>query len=119
MLSQKFGTKLNTDIDSKSVAKAYAYVTTHATSNALAVNLLSKLCLKYRISNTDISRISERGKSSRNGLFNYQNWLYGTLRSPDFINRMVLFVAKCMHDGSWEAFSIDENNNLKYNWRDD
>lgn len=88
--------KLNTDLTPSNVAKAYAYVTTHATSNAMAVNLLSKLCLKYRLSNTDVGRIAERAKSGRNGIFNYDNWLYSTLRSPDFLNRMTLFVARCM-----------------------
>lgn len=111
--------KLNTDIDPNSVRKAYQYVTTHATSNAMAVNLLSKLCLKYRLSNTDVGRIAERAKSSRNGIFNFDNWMYGTLRSPDFLNRMTLFVAKCMHDGVWDAYSIDKDNNLVYDWKKD
>lgn len=111
--------KLNTDIDPNSVRQAYQYVMTHATSNAMAVNLLSKLCLKYRLSNTDVGRIAERAKSSRNGIFNFDNWMYGTLRSPDFLNRMTLFVARCMHDGVWGAYSINENNNLVYNWRED
>lgn len=111
--------KLNTDIDPNSVRRAYQYVTTHATSNAMAVNLLSKLCLKYRLSNTDVGRIAERAKSSRNGIFNFDNWMYGTLRSPDFLNRMTLFVAKCMHDGVWDAYSIDKDNNLVYDWKKD
>lgn len=112
-------TKLNTDIDAKSVSKAYAYVTKHATSNAMAVNLLGKLCSKYRLSNTDVGRIGERYKTGRNGILNYDNWLYGTMRSPDFINRMTLFVAKCMHDGVWDAYSIDKHNNLVYDWKKD
>lgn len=112
-------TKLNTDIDAKSVAKAYTYVARHATSNAMAINLLGKLCSRYRLSNTDVGRIGERYKTGRNGLLNYDNGLYGTLRTPDFINRMTLFVAKCMHDGVWEAYSIDDENNLKYDWTKD
>ena len=111
--------KLNTDISPKSVAAAYAYVTTHSTSNARAVNLLRKLCLRYRLSNTDVSRISERAKSARNGIFNWDNWAYGTLRSPDFLNRMTLFVAKCMEDGCWDAWYINDNNDLAYDWRKD
>lgn len=85
----------------------------------MAVNLLSKLCLKYRLSNTDVGRIAERAKSGRNGIYNYDTWLYGTLRSPDFLNRMTLFVAKCMHDRVWDAYSIDEGNNLVYDWKKD
>ena len=80
----------------------------------MAQNLLSKLCLKYRISNTDVGRIAERAKTGRNGIFNTTNWLYSTLRGPDFLNRMTLFVAKCMHDGVWNAFSLDKNGDLKY-----
>lgn len=111
--------KYNTDLKPSNITKAYEYVTTHATSNAMAVNLLSKLCLKYRLSNTDVGRIAERAKSGRNGIFNYDTWLYGTLRSPDFINRMTLFVARCMQDGVWDAFSIDSNNDLSYDWKKD
>lgn len=111
--------KFNTDLTPANIAKAYAYVSTHATSNAMAVNLLSKLCLKYRLSNTDVGRIAERAKTGRNGIFNYDNWLYGTLRSPDFMNRMTLFVARCMQDGVWDSFSINKDNDLEYNWKND
>lgn len=111
--------KFNTDIDPESVRKAYKYVMIHSTSDAMAVNLLSKLCLKYRLSNTDVGRIAERAKSGRNGIYNYDNWLYSTLRGPDFLNRMVLFVARCMHDGVWDAYSIDNDNNLVYDWKKD
>lgn len=110
--------KLNTDITPKTVTQAYAYVTTHATSNAMAQNLLSELCKIYRLSNTDVSRISERAKTGRNGALNLENWVYSTLRSPDFLNRMTLFVAKCMQDGCWEGWYL-EDGDLKYNWKND
>lgn len=111
--------KLNTDLDPKDISKAYAYVWTHSSSNAMAQNLLSKLCLRYRISNTDVGRIAEKAKTGRNGVLNYENWMYSTLRGPDFLNRMTLFVAKCMHDGVWDAISLDSNGNLKYDWTKD
>lgn len=76
--------KHNTNINSKDVSKAYAYVVTHSKSNAMAQNLLSKLCLKYRISNTDVGRIAERAKTDRNGILNPSNMFYATLRCPDF-----------------------------------
>lgn len=111
--------KLNTDITPKEVSSAYAYVFTHSSSNAMAQNLLSKLCLKYRISNTDVGRISERAKSNRTGILNWENIMYSTLRGPDFLNRMTLFVAKCIHDGVWDSFSLDKDGNLKYDWTKD
>lgn len=111
--------KLNTDITPSEVRSAYTYVVSHSSSNAMAQNLLSKLCLKYRISNTDVGRIAERAKSARNGILNWENIMYSTLRGPDFLNRMTLFVAKCMHDGVWEAFSLDKDGNLQYDWTKD
>jgi hypothetical protein len=60
------------------------------------ITKLSALCAKYRISNTDLNRITERLRTGRGGILNADNWAYATLRSPDFMNRMVLFVARCM-----------------------
>lgn len=111
--------KLNTDITPGEVAKAFAYVHTHSTSNAMAQNLLSRLCQVYRISNMDVGKISERIKTDRNGILNIENRMYSTLRSPDYLNRMTLFVARCMHDGSWDAFSLDSKGQLKYDWTKD
>lgn len=111
--------QFNTNISPKSMTAAYKYVMTHSTSNARSDNLLSKLCLRYRLSNTDVGRISERAKSARNGIYNWDNWAYGTLRSPDFLNRMTLFVARCMEDGCWEAQSLNDNGDLVYNWKKD
>lgn len=77
------------------------------------INLLSKLNIRYRLSNTDLARIKERLRTGRNGLYNWDNWAYATLRSPDFLNRMTLFVARAMQDGVWDAYSF-ENGELKY-----
>ena len=77
------------------------------------INLLSKLNVRYRLSNTDLARIKERLRTGVNGFYNWDNWAYATLRCPDFLNRMTLFVARCMQDGVWDAYSI-ENGELKY-----
>jgi len=77
------------------------------------INLLSKLNIRYRLSNTDLARIKERLRTGRNGAYNWDNWAYSTLRTPDFLNRLTLFVARCMQDGVWEAYSL-ENGELKY-----
>lgn len=44
--------------------------------------------------------------------------MYATLRKPDFLNRMVLFMGKLKHDGSHNAYSIVDGK-LVYNWRMD
>ena len=32
---------------------------------------------------------------------------------------MVLFTARCLKDGVWDAFSLNENGDLIYDWRKD
>lgn len=110
--------KFQTDLEAKNVRNAYAYVITNGVNNAMNITKLSALCAKYRISNTDLNRITERLRTGRGGVLNAENWAYSTLRSPDFMNRMVLFVARCMQDGCWEAMTV-EDDILKYNWKRD
>lgn len=111
-------TKFQTDINAQNLSKAYGYVVTHGTANTMNINMLSKLCVRYRLSNTDLARITERLKTNRGGIYNWDNWAFATLRSPDFLNRMTLFVAKAMQDGCFDAWYI-ENDELKYNWKKD
>ena len=70
------------------------------------------------MSNIDVSNVAEGMKTER-GIFNFDNMMYATLRKPDFLNRMTLFVAKCIHDGTWDAFSLDNEGLLKYDWKKD
>ena len=119
-------TKYQTDITKEDVSKAYkTFFGEVVFTNPMRINLLNKLCTVYRISNTDLARITERLKTGRAGLTNYENWLYATLRAPDFLHRMVAFMAKCIHDGvidpddeSQSAFSIKDNR-LVYDWKKD
>jgi hypothetical protein len=57
--------------------------------------MLSKLQERFRLSNIDLASM-ESLKIGRGGITNYKNWAYSTLRRPDFLNRMTLFVARCM-----------------------
>lgn len=110
--------KFLTDINASNMSKAYAYVVKNGSMDAMKVTLLSKLCVRYRLSNTDTARIAERLKTNRQGLSNWDNIAYSTLRSPDFLNRMTLFIARSMQDGVLDAWSV-ENGELKYNWKKD
>ena len=84
----------------------------------MKVTLLSKLCVKYRLSNTDTARIAERLKSNRQGLSNWDNIAYSSLRAPDFLNRMTLFIAQAMEDGVIDAWEVKDDE-LVYNWKKD
>lgn len=111
-------TKYQTDIDAKSLAAAYKEVTKASFTSVRNITIIDELCKIYRLSNLDVARISEGLTTSRSGILNVENWMYATLRSPDFLNRMVLFVAKCMKDGCWKAFDLKDNK-LVYDWRKD
>ena len=106
-----------TDIDKTSLAKAYATVVKNSFTDGRSINIVNQLCQIYRLSNIDVSRISEGLKSER-GAMNFKDWMYATLRRPDFLNRMTLFVAKCYKDGVYDAFDIKDGK-LVYDWKKD
>lgn len=106
-----------TDISAKSLMKAYKTVIKNSFTDGRSINIVNQLCQIYRLSNIDISRISEGLKSGR-GISNIGNWAYATLRRPDFLNRMTLFVAKCYEDGVYDAFDIKDGE-LVYDWKKD
>ena len=111
-------TKYRTDIDAKDVMWAYQFVLRQGVHSAMSIDLLDKLNSKYLISNINIEQQQEGYKTNRGGITNAGNWMYATLRKPDFLNRMVLFMGKLKHDGSHNAYSIVDGK-LVYNWRMD
>ncbi len=110
--------KYQTDIDAASLGTAYKEVVMNSFTSSRNINIVNELCKLYRLSNLDIARISEGLKTTRSGIFNYEEWMYSTLRRPDFLNRMVLFVARCVKDGCWDAFDIKDGK-LVYDWKKD
>lgn len=111
-------TKYRTDVDAKDVLWAYKFVLGQGVHSAMSIDLLDKLNSKYLISNINIEQQQEGYKTNRGGITNIGNWAYATLRKPDFLNRMVLFMSKLKHDGSYKAYSIVDGK-LIYNWRMD
>jgi len=116
-------THVNTDITPSDVTKAYKIVTKECLENTFTgknkAGIVSQLCIKYRLSNIDVSNVAEGQKTGNKGLNHWQDELFRTMKDPDFLNRMVLFVARCIHDGVWNAFYLDNNGNLAYDWKKD
>lgn len=107
-------------IKASEILKSYKSVIRASFTSARDITIIDELCKTYRLSNLDVARISEGLTTSHCGILNVENWLYSTLRTPDFLNRMVLFVAKCRTEGCWEAFSLNQKTRqLEYNWRKD
>lgn len=75
--------------------KGYTTVFKESIASDKDCNILSELCMRYRLSNTDVSRINERSKIGRNGIFDLENMGFKTMMGPDFLNRMTLMAARC------------------------
>jgi len=112
-------TKYGANISASNVIKAYGIVTKDMITNRPLASIISQLCIKYRMSNIDVSNVAEGMKTGTRGLFHFENELYRTLKDPDFLNRMVLFVAKAMEDGTWHAFDLNKDGELVYDWKKD
>ena len=111
-------TKYQTDIGVTDVAWAYWYILERGPKSAMSIDLLDKLNSKYLISNINIENQQAGYKTNTTGITNLSNLMYTTMKKPDFLNRMVLFMAKLKKDGSYKAFSVVDGQ-LVYNWRND
>lgn len=110
--------KFQTDINVKDVAFGYKEVVLDGCNNLMTMSKLNQFNIKHRLSNLDVARISEGQKTGRGGILNFEQWAYSTLRGPDYLNRMVLFVAKMNHDGCYNAYIQDpKTKRLEYKWR--
>ena len=111
--------KFQTSIDVKDVAFGYKEVMSEGVNNLMTMSKLNQFNVKYRLSNLDVARISEGQKTGRGGILNAENWAFSTLRGPDYLNRMVLFVAQMHKDGCYDAYTLNKEQRLEYNWRKD
>lgn len=107
-------THYDTNLTTTSIIQGYKKTVKDVFSSDRSINIMSELCLRYRLSNTDVAKIAERAKTGRGGIFNPDHWGYSTLRAPDFLNRMTMFAARCVQDGVWDAYGLDENQQLTY-----
>ena len=73
----------------------------------------------FGMNDMDMNTYSDKIKSDRYGLFNFTNLAFHCSSRPDFFNRMMLFVTQMIKDGTWEAYSVNEKNQLEYNWKKD
>ncbi len=115
--------KNNTNIKPNEVLRAYGIVVKDSVEDSLrgltVAGIVNQLCVKYRLSNIDVANVSEGQKTGGHGINNFIDEMYWSIRKPDFLNRMVLFVSQCIHDGVWEAFSLNEDGELIYDWKKD
>lgn len=78
-------------------------------------NLIEAINIHYRFANLDMNTYSKKLQTNRRGIFmGISKYMYSMNTIPDYYNRLSLFLAKMMHDGSYEAHSINENGLLIY-----
>jgi len=82
-------------------------------------NLLENLNHFYRFANMDANTISRKLQSDRMGLVRgFGRYMYAMNTMPDYYNRLSLFIAKMIHDGSYNAHSIVDGK-IVYNPKND
>lgn len=83
-------------------------------------SLCEQINIMYGIANQDISSIVQKQTLNKTGLTNqFSNYMFINSIAPDYYNRMILFIAKMIHDGVLDAHSFDENGVLKYDFTKD
>ena len=77
----------------------------------------------FRMTNMSISELPEQTTSNKTGFAQmFSRWMGWALVAPDYFNRMTMFIAQMMHDGSWDAYVLDESDayiKLKYDMSKD
>lgn len=89
--------------------------------NVTKIEMLNEL---YGMANMSITEIPEQTTSNKTGVFaTFSRWMSWALTAPDYWNRMTMFIAQMMHDGTWNAHTIEEDENgvkrLKYDMSKD
>ena len=73
----------------------------------------------YGLNDRDMNLYVDRIKSGQYNFWNADSFLFRMASRPDYYNRLTIFGARMRADGCWEAHSLDENGNLKYDWSKD
>lgn len=82
---------------------------------SLEFNKIEALNHFYSFANMDLNTYSRKIQSNRRGLFmGLSPYMYACNTVPDYYNRMVLFIAKMIHDGSYDAHYVTESGEIKY-----
>lgn len=101
--------------DLKSYSEAMKKFLTIDKRFSLEWNLLDGINNYYGFANMDVAFADRKFQTSRRGIIRGLNpYMYATSTIADYQNRLVLFVAKMIHDGSYEAHVLDEKGFLTY-----
>lgn len=107
-------------VSEKTYLAAYEHVLTNAYKNFSSVSKLQQLDAHFGVANHSLNNISRKRRINWFGIGNVSSdTLFWGSTAPDFQHRMTILVAKMMGDGVWDAYTLDENGDLKYEWKKD
>lgn len=107
-------------VSEKTYLAAYEHVLTNAYKNFSSVSKLQQLDAHFGVANFSLNNVSRKRKINWFGVRNMSSdTLFWGSTAPDFQHRMTILVAKMMGDGAWDAYTLDSNGDLKYDWTKD
>lgn len=103
----------------KDLAAAYKKLMTIDNKFSNEFNLIDNLNHFYMFANMDVNSMSKKLQTDRHGLMKGTGrYMYMCNTIPDYYNRLSIFVAKMIHDGSYDAHTM-ENGIFKYDPKKD
>ena len=112
--------KQHGSVSLESYNKAIGYVIQDLPNNLSGISMLQQMNSIYGMANYSLGNVANQ---RRVNWLNINNWGQDTLfigcSAPDYQHRMAILIAKMMDDGVWDAYSLDENEQLKYDFTKD
>lgn len=104
----------------KDLGLAYKKLLTIDKQFSQEFNLIDKINALYRFANMDANTLYAKLQTDRHGMVmrGVSRYMYASNTIPDYYNRLVLFLAKMIHDGSYDAHT-NEDGELKYDPKKD
>lgn len=100
-------------------SKAIGFMINDAPDFINNVTAIEELNHIYRISDMDINSIVERLRIAKSGFYAFSSrWQFWFNAGPEYFNRMSLFVAQMIHDGSFDAHKM-VGDAMIYDWKKD
>jgi len=100
-------------------ASAFGFVFQDSVKSMTSLTWLEELNMLYSLNNMDMNQYAERVMENRSGGLQLKSsGLFWFMTSPDYFNRMVLFIAQMKKDGCFEAHSM-QNGIMVYDFKKD
>lgn len=95
--------------------KAYEKILFNKNQTGVEFGINQNFNLLYGIANMDVNSVVKKSKVDRKGLLKFfSEHLYWLNNAGDYINRLTVFMAMTIKDGSYDAHYIDSNGVFKY-----